>query len=107
MTTTSLFTKAEGNTGAEGTGAALQFKWSDPDPPLHHRDGRGGGAGRAHRGLDLARDLQIAGMGQAVGDDGGFEGDDRRTAVERACDFKREGEVIFFHYDFLIQWWVR
>ena len=51
---------------------------ADEDPAVMDRDGRRDRAALADRGLRRARDLDVLRIRQAVADQGGLEGDDRR-----------------------------
>jgi hypothetical protein len=57
----------------------LRVGQPDMDAPADHRDGGRRGAGGAHLGLDPGGGLHVLGKGHAMGDDGRFQRDQRRT----------------------------
>jgi len=63
---------------------------ADADAPVKDGDGRRHRAALAHDGLDPARRLEIGGIGHAVGDDGGFEGDHGPSGRERVGHLGRQ-----------------
>jgi hypothetical protein len=71
-----------------GVRQRLQRRVIEPDRDLTADDGdrRRHGAVRAHRLLDLARDAQVVGARQPVGDDRALQRDHRATNGQRVCD---------------------
>ncbi len=66
----------------------------DPDPAVEHaRRGRQR-SGVPHRLLACEADLDPVGRGEAVGDEGGLEGDDRRALVERGANLVGEVDQV-------------
>jgi hypothetical protein len=66
-------------------GQVLQFPFRQPNAQLatQHGNGRRYRVVAADDGLHLPRNLEVGGVGQPVGDDGRFQGDERLAILER------------------------
>jgi hypothetical protein len=66
----------------------LKLRVGQPNeqPPVVDRDRRRHGAGLTNGRLGAARNLHVGRVRQAVADQGGLEGDDRSTALDRLAN---------------------
>jgi hypothetical protein len=75
----------------------LRLLKADVDLAIEDRDCRWNGTLLADDSLNVTSSCHIGRVRHAMGDDGGFEPDDRTACVEGRCDFRRDMEHFRVH----------